>query len=149
MPLKAPDTKSIVTPERGRPASPRVTTKKVIENQKAAIRTATGPSVPATQRSKQAPAQVSAQLVGKRTRMMAQALKDAENDAPVQQVQKQSQVVVPVTAQPSGVLSIKSVTTGVQQPVHYGHVSERKPISIASIVGNNHKAHVVGLPKKT
>lgn len=146
MPLIAKtDTKSIVTAERGRPADPKMSAKRVIEKQRAALKTATGASVPSTQRPKQdkgfAKPAAAAEHVAKRTRLFAQAFMESENEASQVAAQAPRQEVrsIPVSQvvpqqQTPGALSLASV---VDKPMTYEQQTAKpKAISITSLRDN-------------
>jgi hypothetical protein len=147
MPLIAKtDTKSIATAERGRPADPKMSAKRVIEKQRAELKTATGASVPATQRPKQdkgfAKPAAAAEHIAKRTRLFAQALMETENEASQtasQQPPRQEVRSIPVSQvvpqqQTPGALSLASV---VDKPMTYEQqTSKPKAISITALRDN-------------
>lgn len=152
------DTRSIVTPERGRPADAKISAKKVIENTKVAVRTATGATVPAAQRSKDKTTSVNNALIGRRTRLMTEVLMDTSEEATVEQKkptqQSQSYVIPMPTPSPGGVLSIDAINRMAPmnpvtaQPLAVPTQGSRKSISISAIIGNAPSQTPIGMPKK-
>ena len=152
------DTRSIVTPERGRPADVKISAKKVIETTKAALRTATSASVPVTQRSKDKTTPANNALIGRRTRLMTEALMDTADDAQVEQKkqpqQSQSFVIPMPQSAPGGFLSIDTINRmAPMEPVSAQAPAvptqgTRKSISISSILGNAVTHQPIGMPKK-
>lgn len=152
------DTRSIVTPERGRPADAKISAKKVIENTKAAVRTATSASVPATQRSKDKTTTVNNALIGRRTRLMTEALMDTADETKAEQKkqpqQSQSFVIPMPQSAPGRALSIDTINrmtpmepVSAQAPT-VPTQGTRKSISISSILGNPGWQQPIGIPKK-
>lgn len=135
------DTKTIVTPERGRPADPKSSAKRVIEKQRAILKMATAATPPATQKPKQdkgfSKPTATVDQAAKRTKLFTQALMEAEQEAPAPPKQEQKPVaaisvsqVVP-QQQASGALSLSSV---VDKPQTFAQqVAKPKAISITAL----------------
>lgn len=135
------DTKTIVTPERGRPADPKTSAKRVIEKQRAILKMATAATPPTTQKPKQdkgfnKPTATVDQAV-KRNKLFAQAMMEAEQEAPAPAKQEQKPTAaISVTQvvpqhQASGALSLSSIVD--KPPTFAQQVAKPKAISITAL----------------
>lgn len=139
------DTKTIVTPERGRPADPKTSAKRVIEKQRAILKMATAATPPAAQKPKQDKGfnkpTATVDQAAKRSKLFAQAMMEAEQESSVPSKQEQKPTaaisvtqVVPQQQTP-GALSLSSVVD--KPPTFAQQVAKPKAISITALRDQN------------